>query len=202
MARVYLQGRSLSVKRAHEETKSLFFPTIVVSLMVVFLFVVAMLIGFGPSIILTALGALFNNITLVGIGDILLIPGIFVTLLLSFKWMVEYYLSPIITVLDGVQGKKALIQSRQLVQGKFWSILLRLAVPKIVFIVFGILIMIIVAYVTEILLNVVGGMNLDLQLRIKTIVESIFPIAIAALINPLIINADVILYRNLKGEEN
>jgi hypothetical protein len=60
--------------------------------------------------------------------------------------------------------------------------------------------MLIVAYVTEILLDVTGGLNLDLQLRIKTIIESVFPIIIAALINPLIINADVILYRALKGE--
>ncbi|MBI4713700.1 hypothetical protein HY771_00725 [Candidatus Uhrbacteria bacterium] len=197
----YLQGRNISVKQAHKETKPLFFPTLVVSLMVAFLLVVAILIGFGPTIILTTLGALFNNITLVGIGNILLVPGIFVAFILSFKWMVEYYLSPTVTVLDGLQGKKALIKSRELIQGRFWGVFLRLVVPKLVFIIFGVFIMVIVAYVTEILLNVAGGLSLDLQLRIKTIIESTFPIIIAALINPLIINADILLYRALKGEE-
>jgi len=201
LTRGYLQGKSISIKRSHEETKPLFFPTLVVSLMVAFLLVIAILIGFGPSIVLASLGALFNNVTLVEIGDILLLVGIFVALVLSFKWMVEYYFSPIATIIDGVQGKKALIQSRKLIQGRFWGTFLRLVVPKLVFIIFGIFLMLIVAYVTEILLDAASGFNLDLQLRIKTIVESTFPILIAVLINPLIINADILLYRALKGEE-
>ncbi|MBI2475501.1 hypothetical protein HYV69_03700 [Candidatus Uhrbacteria bacterium] len=197
----YLQGKNVGIKLAHEETKPLFFPTLVVSLMVAFLLVVAMLIGFGPPIILASLGALFNNVTLIGIGDMLLVIGIFVALILSFKWMIEYYFSPIATVLDGIQGKKALIQSRKLIQGRFWRTFLRLVVPKLVFIIFGVFIMFIVATVTEVLLGVASGLSLDLHLRIKTLVESIFPILIAVLINPLIINADILLYRALKGED-
>lgn len=200
-ARTFLQGRTITPKRAHEETKPLFIPTLIVSLMVSFLLVVAILIGLGPSILLAGIGTLVNSITLVGIGNMLIIVGLLVAIVLLFKWMVEYYLSPIATIVDGIFGKKALIQSRQLTRGRFWSVFLRLLIPKLVFIIFGVFLMLIIAYVMEIFLDVVSGLNLDLELRIKTIVESVFPIVIAALINPLIIIADVMLYRALKGEQ-
>lgn len=200
-ARVFLQNKTITTKRAHEETKPLFIPTLIVSLMVSFLLVVAILIGLGPSILLAGIGTLINSITLVGIGNMLIIVGLLVAIVLLFKWMVEYYLSPIATIVDGIFGKKALIQSRQLTRGRFWSVFLRLLIPKLVFIIFGVFLMLIIAYVMEIFLDVVSGLNLDLELRIKTIVESVFPIVIAALINPLIIIADVMLYRALKGEQ-
>lgn len=199
-ARIFLQNKTITTKRVHEETKPLFIPTLIVSLMVSFLLVVAILIGLGPSILLAGIGTLINNITLVGIGNILIVIGLFVAIILLFKWMIEYYLAPTATIVDGIQGKKALIQSRQLTKGRFWGVFLRLLIPKLVFIIFGIFLMLIVAYVMEILLDVVSGLNLDLELRIKTIVESTFPIIIAALINPLIVIADVMLYRALKGE--
>lgn len=200
-ARVFLQNKTITTKRAHEETKPLFIPTLIVSLMVSFLLVVAILIGLGPSILLAGIGTLINSITLVGIGNMLIIVGLLVAIVLLFKWMVEYYLSPIATIVDGIFGKKALIQSRQLTRGRFWSVFLRLLIPKLVFIIFGVFLMLIIAYIMEIFLDVVSGLNLDLELRIKTIVESVFPIVIAALINPLIIIADVMLYRALKGEQ-
>ncbi len=200
LIKMQLSGRSGNPKLAMAEAKPRFIPTLVVSIMVAFLLVVAMLIGFGPSIILAALGALFNSIILVGIGNFLLIIGVFVALILAFKWMVEYYLAPYVTILEGTQGKKALGITRQMVQGRFWAVFMRLVVPKLVFILFGVFLMAIVAYITEILLDVAGGLNLDLRLRLATMIEWTVPVVIGMLINPLIVAADILLYRNLKGE--
>lgn len=200
LIKMHLSGRSGNVKKAIAESKPLFLPTVLVSIMVAFLIVLAILIGFGPSIILGALGAAFDSIVLVGIADFLLIIGIFVALILSFKWLVEYYLTPYVTVLEGTQGKKAMAETRLLVQGKFWGVLIRLVVPKLVFILFGIFCMAIISYFTEILLDVIGGLNLDLRLRLTTMIEWTIPVLIGALVNPLVVIADILLYKDLKGE--
>lgn len=200
MVKAYLTGRGFSTGLALSETKPRFLPTLLVTVMVVLLLVLATLIGFGPSIILASLGVLFKTASLVVIGNVLLLIGILVALVLAFKWMVEYYLSPYATMLDGARGKQALSVSRQLVQGHFWETLLRLVVPKLVFILFGIFLMAIIAYVTEILLNAAGGLNLDLRLRLATLIQTTVPVVIGVLINPLIIIADILLYKNLKGD--
>ncbi len=200
LIKMQFSGRSCNPKLAIAEAKPRFIPTLVVSIMVAFLLVVAMLIGFGPSIILAALGAVFNSIILIGIGNFLLIIGVFVALILAFKWMVEYYLAPYVTILEGTQGKKVLGATKQLVQGRFWGVFMRLVVPKLVFILFGVFLMAIVAYIADILLNVAGGLNLDLRLRLATMIEWTVPVVIGVLINPLIVAADILLYRNLKGD--
>ncbi len=200
LIRQQMTGRNGDPKKAIKETKSLFLPTILISIMVAFLLVIAILIGFGPSIILATLGAIFQNAALVILGNLLLVIGTFVAFGLAFKWMVEYMLAPYATAMDGLAGKKALGATSQLVRGRFWSVLFRLLVPKLVFIFIGVILMGIAAYITEIVLSAAGGLNLDLQLRLTTLVEWTIPVVIAVLINPLIIIADVLLYKNLKGE--
>lgn len=193
-------GRTDDIKKSVSESRSLFIPTLLVMIMVAFLLIVALLIGFGPSIILTALGAFFKSKTLLVLGNLLLIVGVFVALILSFKWMVEYYFALYVTAFEGVKGKKALAMSRQIVKGNFWEVIVRLIVPKLVFIVFGIFFMAIIAYTTSLLLDVASGLNFDLRLRLNTLIEWTVPVLIGMIINPLIIIADVLLYKSLKGE--
>lgn len=200
LIKMHLAGRSGTVKKAIAESKPLFLPTVLVSIMVGFLIVLAILIGFGPSIIVGALGAAFDSIVLVNIADFLLMIGIFVGFILSFRWLVEYYLTPYVTILEGTQGKKAMAETRVMVQGKFWAVLVRLVVPKLVFLLFGVFCMAIISYFTEILLDVVVGLNVNLHLRLTTMIEWIIPILIGALVNPLVVIADILLYKDLKGE--
>lgn len=202
LLRMQLAGRKADVKKAIAEIKPLFFPTILVSIMVGFLLVVATLIGVGPGLIIGVLGAVFGSLTLVGLADFLLVIGVFVALGLSFKWMVEYMLAPYAIMSDGLRGKKALAAGRSFVKGRFWSVFLRLLVPKFVFLLIGVILMGIVTYITGILLSAAGGLNLDLQLRLTTLVEWTVPVVIAVLINPLVIIADVLLYRSLKGDSS
>ncbi len=193
-------GQSISPKRLHKEIRSLFFPTLIVSLLVVCFILGAVVIGFGPTIILDLIGAFFHNITIISIGNILLIPGVFVAAALCFIWTITYMLAPYVTILDGERGRKALHTSHTLIRGKFFATFLRLAVPKLVFIIFGVLAMVIFSYFAEIVLNVVGGLSLDLRLRITTMIEWNLPVIIAVFLNPLMIIADVLLYSALKGE--
>lgn len=200
LGRSVLSGRAINPKAAMAEVTSRFLPTLLVSVMVGLLLVLATIIGFGPSVLLAALGALLKSATLVGLANLLLIIGVFVALILSFKWMVEYILAPYATIIDNTAGKKALFESRRLIRGRFWEVLLRLVIPKLVFILIAIILMAVISYATSIVISAVGGLNLDLRLRLSTMVEWVVPIVIAALVNPLIVMADVLLYRSLKGE--
>lgn len=198
LIRSHVAGRGGNLKSLAKEIKPLFLPTLFVNILVGCYLLLAILIGFGPTIILNILGAIFGNTLLVAIGGILLVFGTFVALVLAFCWMIEYMLAPYIMILDGVRGRKALMASRKLVKGRFWHAFFRLVVPKIVFIIFGVLLMAIVSYFVEIILDVTGGMNLDLSLRIKTLIEWVMPVVITVLINPLMIISDLLLLQALK----
>lgn len=200
LGRSFISGKSITVQTAVAQIHANYFPTLLVSVMVALLLFVATLIGFGPSIVLAAIGAIAKSSILITLANLLLLVGVLVSLILAFKWTVEYILAPYAAMLDNARGKQALAQSRQLIRGRFWETLLRLVIPKMVFIFISIILMAIVAYVANILLSTAGGLNLDLRLRLATMVEWVIPVVIATLINPLIILADVLLYRSLKGD--
>lgn len=195
----HFAGRRIDPKMAMREGRDVFFPTLLTSLMVVLMVVLAIVIGFAPPVILAAIGSLTNLPTLVIIANILLVIGVFVALVLSIKWVVYYLLAPIITILNNTPAKQALTMSRQLIQGRFFAVLARVAVPKLVFVIFGVFAMSIIAYLVGILIDASSGLNLDIQLRISTMTQSIIPILIAVLINPLILISDVLLFRSLKN---
>ena len=73
-----------------------------------------------------------------------------------------------------------------------------LVVPKIVFTFFAIVVMALLAFITSLIVNSLAGLNLDVQLRLISITTSIYPVLIAALINPIMIIADTLLYSSLK----
>ena len=194
----HFSRRPVDPKVALREGREAFIPTALTSLMVMVRVLLAVVIGFGPAAIVATLGWITNVSGFIILANLLLVIGIFVSLFLSIKWIVYYILAPLITVLDGVRGKEALTQSRSLIEGRFWSVLARIAIPKLVFVLFGVFAMSIMGYLIGILVNASGGINLDIQLRISTMTQTIIPILIATFINPLIIISDVLLLRSLK----
>jgi len=197
LGRAALAGRDADPKAAIAEIRPRFLPTLLVSVMVALLLLFATVIGFGPSILLATLGALTDVSALIGIANILLIIGVFVSLILSFKWMVEYMLAPYAVILENSKGQKALARSKELVRGRFWQVLVRLLIPKLVFFVVALILMAVFSYAISIVLNAVSGLNLDLRLRLATMVEWVLPMVIVALSTPLFVLADVLLYRSL-----
>ncbi|MDG1949690.1 MAG: hypothetical protein P8J32_02605 [bacterium] len=176
-----------------------FFPALLTTVMVVLMILLAVVIGMAPPAIVAAIGALTGSSALIILGNIALVIGIFVATFLSIKWMVYYILAPIITILDGAKAKQALATSRQMIEGKFWAVLARVTIPKIVFTIVGVFMMSIAGYLVSIFIDAAGGFNIDLQLRISTITTSVVPVIIAVIINPLIIISDVLLLKSLKS---
>jgi hypothetical protein len=194
---VHFAGRKPNPKKAMTQGKKAFVPALITSAMVMLMMLLAIVIGFGPAVVLATIGSLLGAGSLVLISNILLLVGIFVAVFLTAKWMVYYILAPLITIIDGDKGKVALKKSRALIEGRFWGVLIRIAVPKLVFVIFGIFAMVMVGHIGSILIDVSGGISLDLQLRITTMTQTIVPIVIAAFINPLLIISDVLLLRSL-----
>ncbi len=186
-------------KKAMQQGWKIFFPALATSVMVMLMILFAMVIGFGPSIILATIGALTQAGSLIILANILLIVGIFASIFFSLKWLVYYFLAPLITILDGTKPKAALLASRELISGNFWDVAIRVAVPKLVFFIFGVFAMSIFSYMAGILIDTTGGFNLDLQLRVSTMIQTLVPIVIAAFINPLMVISDVLLLRSLRS---
>ncbi|NQV90290.1 hypothetical protein HQ487_02680 [Candidatus Uhrbacteria bacterium] len=194
----HLARKTVNAKQAMKEGRLVFIPAALTSVMVILMALLAVVIGFAPAIILATIGSLANVSALIVFANILLILGIFVAVFLTIKWVVFYFLAPYITILDGVTAKVALATSRQLIQGRFWAVLIRILVPKLVFIIFGVFAMSIVAYLVGIIISASSGINFDIQLRVTTMTQTIVPIVIAVLINPLILISDVLLLKSLK----
>jgi uncharacterized membrane protein len=110
-------------------------------------------------------------------------------------------MAPYANVLDDVQKIDALKESKNIIKGKFVHVSFLLVVPKLVFVLFGVFLLMIFVYLVQIIATSFSGLNTDLYVRLLSITDSIVPIIIIVLINPLIIISDVLLFKSLKGEE-
>lgn len=198
LIRSQLSGKRAGIREALADGKKYFLPTLAVTAMVFLILVAAIAIGFGPSIILSLLAIVTKLGFLSVLATIALIAGLMVSLALGVRWSVHYYFAPFTLLVDDVRGKATLTAARKLVEGRFWGVLLRLALPKIVFILVGVLIMALVQFVFSVVSNAFSGLSLDVQLRIGTVFLSVLSTVVAAFINPLIVASDLMLYQSLK----
>jgi hypothetical protein len=198
MVKVHLSRRRPDHMTALREGKKIFIPTAITTFMVLFMLFLAILIGVAPPIIIAAIGAWLGISQLLIVGNVLLLLGMLVAVYLSAQWTVFYFFAPIVTILENTPSKKALEASRLLVKGRFWQILGRIVVPKLVFLAFGLFALTIIGYTGSIILDAGTGLNIDLQLRIGTMLNAILPTLVVVFINPLIIISDVLLYQSMK----
>ena len=196
LVRAQQLGRG-DVRAAMKDANAYFFPTVWVTILLAVVLLVGLAIGFGPTLILAGLGALMKNGMLTILANVLLIFGVFVAFILNFRWSVQIVMAPYALLVDNIHGRSALLKSRKLAEGRFWAVLARYALPKVVFVLFGLVGMGILSYATTLVVSGAAGLNVDVQLRLITIMGSIFPIVIAAIVNPLLVIADVLLYRSL-----
>lgn len=199
LVRAHLSGRRGGVREAMIDGKRYFLPTLAISVLMFLLMASIVLIGFGPSAVLSLLAAMANNDLLSVLASAMLVVGVVAAVFLAFRWSVHYYFAPFTLLMDDTRGLPAFRESRKLVSGRYWGVLLRLIIPKIVFALLGAFLMAIIAFVLSIASSALVGLNLDVQLRLSTISTSVISTIIAVLLNPLIVIADLLLYQSLKG---
>jgi hypothetical protein len=191
--------RSIDVKSVLKESWKLFLPSVYVAILVILVILGAIAIGIVPPVLIGYLGGMLGSGVLIGTSNFLLIAGVLVAFILSLRWSVFYIFAPYEVVLEGKRGPKALEVSKKMTKDKFWSVLLRIALPKLLFLIVGVLLMWIASYLTGMIISAVAGLNTDLLARLTTYSSTIIPAIIAILLNPLLVLADVVLYKNLRS---
>ncbi len=198
LIRAQLSNKRSNIREAMLDGKRYFLKTLLVTIFIFGILVAALGIGLGPGILVTLINLTFNIPTLGIVSSILLVVGLVISIVLGFRWSVHYYFAPYALLLDGVEGKAAVLASNTLTKGHFWSILLRLVVPKIVFILMAIMAMVIIGFIFETFLSIFTGLNIDLHVRLSTIFTTILSTVAAVFLNPLLVTADLLLYQSLK----
>ena len=151
-----------------------------------------------PGSLLVVLGGLTLSGVVSMIGGLLLIVGVAASLLLTFRWLVLYAYAPFAVLFDGRRGRKALTRSRELIRGRWWPAAIRMFLPKLVFFLAAFAIQALAAFLLDILLSTVAGLNSDLYVRLSGIFSTLFVGLAAIIFNPLFLSADVIVYENLR----
>lgn len=199
-ARSVITNNKMTIAQVMQETKKRFLPALSVTALVGLTLLLAQVITLGPAVLIGAIGLWVQNGLLLGIANGLLVIGLFVSLILTSKWTLYYVMAPYAAILDQAKNKQALLKSRKMTEGKFWSVTFRILLPKIVFALFGVLVAIILNYVINTILVDSTGLNLDIQQRVTDLASAVLPTLIAIFLNPLIFISDVLLYQSLKEQ--
>ena len=197
-AYAHIRRRSIDTKAVLKESWKWFLPSVLVGILVALIIVGGIAIGLAPAVVFGFLAAWFESNVLLATSSLLLVLGILVAFILTLRWSIHYVFAPYEVILENSRGKKALTESNKLTRGRFWSVLLRILLPKLLFIIVGVLMMWVLSYLCAMVISTVAGLNTDLAIRLATYVEIVIPALIAILLNPLLVLADVVLYKNLR----
>lgn len=197
LVRSQLAKRKNTAQKAMLDGFKLFWPGLYISILVLTVLLVGLLIGLGPAFVITAIMSVTGGGALIILFNLLLLVGIIVAFGLVFTWGIQLTLAPFALFLEDQHGLQALKRSRELIKGRFWSVVLRIVIPKLIFITVGILILAVIEYVIGLGVIGVSGLNLDMQLRLNSIVRAAFPVFVVVLLNPLVVIADTLLYQDL-----
>lgn len=200
IANARLAGKALGAKESLRDSRKLFWPAVLVSLLVALYFAAALLVGMVPALLSYLLALAITHPLVSLLGALLSLAGVLAAGALTARWAVDFAFALYALACDGARGREALRASREAVRGRFWGVLLRLVVPSLVFIAVGVLFAVVLSVVAGLAVSAAAGLNLDVYLRLVSITDSVFPALAAVLINPLVVIATVILYRDLKGE--
>lgn len=189
--------RQKAVRESVEEAKKLFLPAAGIAIVFGLLITLIPLIGMGIPFSIGAIGVATENAFLLLLGNILLVLGIMISFVCVIRFFLFYAFALYARVIDGITGKNSFRASQALVKGRFWAVFGRYAVPKIVFILFGIVAIFLVGFVVQMLIGIFSGLNVDLQLRLTSIALTVIPSIVVILIYPLMILSDTVLYHEL-----
>lgn len=123
-------------------------------------------------------------VVLLGVGGLLLIvPGV-----IFFIW---FFFTLYELVTRGQRGWNALLASKQLVQGRFWHVAWRLAVPGLFFLI--------LAYLARLFLFKLATLT-AVHLITLTVINNHIVALVGSLATPLLIIAGAVLYHDVRAE--
>ncbi|MFA6132247.1 MAG: hypothetical protein WC702_04295 [Patescibacteria group bacterium] len=195
-----MERRSFNFLSLAKNGWKLFLPVLLVNILI-FLILAALWLTVVPGVFFYIIGALTNISFFDGLGAVLLAAGIIAAFVLMVEWLVYFIYAPMSLVIENIHGRKALDRSKNLIHGRFWSVLVRFIVPKLVFILILIAAEWLIGVVIGLTAASVSGFNTDLAAKLSTI-SITFSVALGMVfINPLYIISDYLLFNNLRATE-
>ncbi len=188
------------VQKAMSDGRRLFWPTLGTSILFGLVLVASVIGPLLPGFILSVVTTgRMDAIWMIALRSILVVLGILASAVLTILWFGEYQFAPLVTVFEHAAVKKSLATSRALIKGRFWAVLIRSLLPKIVFLILGG----IALWISLTLVNV--GISLIVPaapvavLRVGTLFDTLLrSILLPIFLSPLLYLVDVHLYRSLK----
>jgi len=200
--RTILARRRKPIKESLIKAWKNFFSVLWVSILIFLILIGGIFIGLGPSIPFLLLTIWTGSRILLSISYFLMIVGTIVAFVINVKWTVQFTLAPIAVITDGIKGIEALKKSRNIVKGRFWKILFRLVVPKVLAIGIGLIILYILFLISAAALGFLPNISISLAVVLVVITKAILPTLVTIIIQPFPIIADVLLYDSLRGQRS
>ncbi len=193
-------GKRRNLREVASSSWKYFWPFVLVNILFTLLLLLPGLATV-PGFILIAIGAIKTMPLLGSIGTIALILGFLVMFILVLYWAVRYFFIGYALVLDKQRGRAAFTASRKAVGHRFWPILWRVLLPKVLyFLVFAIVQFIVIAIIYALVMGM-AGLNIDLAERLFSILNTLIVIIITVVINPIILITDYLIYQSAKASK-
>ncbi|HBR80975.1 MAG: hypothetical protein UX09_C0037G0009 [Candidatus Uhrbacteria bacterium GW2011_GWE2_45_35] len=191
------ENKKITFKNLTKQAWKLFLPVVLVNFLVSLILVGTWLL-LAPGLAINWLGSLVDSGLLAGAGAIILIVGLVISLILSIRWIIEFAFAPYLLIIKNFRGKKALIGGRELVKGRLFSVLVRLILPKLVFIIVIIAAQGVLSYILNYSIFTIAGLNTDLIAKLNTISSTLLVVLASVLGTPILVLADFIIFDNLE----
>lgn len=200
MIHAQMENRGIRLSALAKDGWRLFLPTVLVNLLVCLILLLSWL-AVVPGIIIFLLGGVFDSSIINGLGIVLLAAGVIAALILSLEWLVCFAYAPLALILEDHRGRSALKRAKSLIKGRFWPVLIRMILPKIVFLAVLLVVEWLVGYLIGLAIAAAAGLDLDLAAKLTNIAVTVSVAIGAVLINPLLITSDYLLFDNLRATE-
>lgn len=190
-------GKKETLKAINKKTWQQFLSYIWVAFLKALILLIPVL-AILPGIILGAIDFFKGGgVWLGAISIIAILVGAMVGLALTVVLSIWLSFPAYALILDKIKGLKALKTSKELVRGRFWPVLLRLLVPKTIFVIA----LIVVQSAIALILVSAGSLSTfdtDTAIRLGEIIKNLTGFATTALSVPLFIIADYLVYDSLR----
>lgn len=175
-----------------------FFPRVLVGIL-------GFLCVISPAVLVVPGAALSfaANTAVPGLGilaTLLFTFGILAAIAVAIFILMRIFFAAYELLLGGHHGRAAIRGSWGLTSGRWWAVFWRVVIPKIVFFFGMFTIQLFLTFLLQMIATNVAGLNFELGVRIYTIGSALVFILLGALLNPLVLTSDYLVYRSLKED--
>lgn len=192
-----LSGRTINLKELSTFGWKYFFPRLLVGFLTGVLVLAPMLL-LVPGGAFAALSAATGSAALSILSTALIFIGVIAAGLGCVYIAVRVLFSPYTLLLENKRGRDAVKASAKLSAGKWWATFWRVVIPAVVFYFFMFTIQFFLLLLLKNIILSVAGLNVTLAAQLYNIGSGTVFIVLNALVAPLLVIANMLVYRSLR----